>query len=192
MPNKKRRKTLMMRKIGIIAVLALLLTALAAVPALAQVAPGTYTPTADSFDSANAPGSSNLRSGTPSCTVEADLDVVCDPYVLGGVGNTNADLELTATWSATIDCNNPGNNRNNPIESHENTFTSSPEVELTSSRNGQLRVSGIDASPGDVEQVCPNDRWEPVIREGTLELESFTYTLTFLGFDDPYITITAP
>ena len=53
-----------MRKFGIIAVLSLLLTALAAVPALAAVAPGTYTPTDDSFNSANAPGSSNLKSGT--------------------------------------------------------------------------------------------------------------------------------
>ena len=60
-----------MRKFGIIAVLSLLLTALAAVPALAAVAPGTYTPTADSFDSANAPGSSHLRSGTVQCIVNA-------------------------------------------------------------------------------------------------------------------------
>jgi hypothetical protein len=34
--------------------------------ALANVAPGPYTPTSDSFDPANAPGSSHLASGSPS------------------------------------------------------------------------------------------------------------------------------
>ena len=181
-----------MRKIGIIAVLSLLVTAFAAVPALAQVAPGTYTPTADSFDSANAPGSSHLRSGTPSCTVNADLDVDCSAYVLGGVGHTDADVSLTANYTAIIDCNNPGNNRNNPIESHEATFTDTSAATVTSGRNGQLRVPAQSASAGDVAQVCPNDNWEPEIRDGTLELTDFTYTLTFEGFDSPYITITQP
>ena len=126
-----------MRKIGIIAVLSLLVTAFAAVPALAQVAPGTYTPTADSFDSANAPGSSHLRSGTPQCIVNADLDVDCSAYVLGGVGNTNADVSLTADYSATIDCTNHGGNL---VESHTSTFADSSEATVVSSRNGQLRV----------------------------------------------------
>ena len=36
--------------------------------ALAAVSPGTYTPNAGSFDSANAPGSSHLKSGSASCT----------------------------------------------------------------------------------------------------------------------------
>jgi hypothetical protein len=180
-----------MRKIGIIAVLSLLLTALAAVPALAQDAPGTYTPTDDSFDPANAPGSSHLRSGTVQCVVNDDLDVDCSAYVLGGVGHTDADVSLTANYTAIIDCNNPGNNRNNPIESHEADFSSTSEATVTSGRNGQLRVPAQSASAGDVEQVCPNDNWEPEIRDGTLELTDFTYTLTFAGFTSPYITITA-
>jgi hypothetical protein len=182
----------MLRKFGIIAVLSLLVTAFAAVPALAQVAPGTYGPDEGSFDSANAPGSSHLRSGTVQCVVNADLDVNCSPYVLGGVGNTNATVSLEANYTATIDCNNPGNNRNNPIETHEAAFESTSTATVPSTRNGQLRVPAQSASAGDVEQVCPNDNWIPEIRAGTLELTDFTYTLTFLGFDAPYITISQP
>jgi hypothetical protein len=40
-------------------------------------------------------------------------------------------------------------------------------------------------------QVCPNPNWTPSIREGTLVLETFDYTLTFVGFSAPYIEITA-
>jgi hypothetical protein len=176
-----------MRQLGIIAVLSLLLTALAAVPALAAVAPGTYTPTADSFNSANAPGSSHLKSGTVQCVVNADLDVNCSPYVLGGVGNTNANVSLTASYSATIDCTNRGGNL---VESHTTTFSDSSSATVTSSRNGQLRVPAQSASAFDAPQVCPNPNWKPSIRPGTLTLNSFTYTLTFAGFTSPYITIT--
>jgi hypothetical protein len=178
----------MLRKFGIIAVLSMLLVAFSAAVALA-VAPGTYTPTADSFDSANAPGSSNLKSGTPQCVVNNNLDVNCSGYVLSGVGNTNADVDLTATYSATIDCRNHGGN---VVESHETTFSSTGGQTLFPGRNGQLRVLAVSASAGDVEQVCPNPNWTPEIHPGTLVLETFTYTLTFAGFDDPYITITAP
>jgi hypothetical protein len=178
-----------MRKFGIIAVLSLLVTAFAAVPALAQVAPDTYTPTSDSFNSANAPGSSNLKSGTPQCVVEAGtLDVDCSAYVLSGVGNTNATTDLSATYSAIIDCRNHGGN---VVESHETTFSSTGGQTLFPGRNGQLRVLAVSASAGDVEQVCPNPNWTPEIQPGTLVLETFTYTLQFAGFSEPYITITA-
>jgi hypothetical protein len=75
------------RRLGIVTALAMFLFALSAAAALA-VAPGAYTPTADSFNSANAPGSSHLASGSPSCTVNADLSIDCSSYVLGGVGHT--------------------------------------------------------------------------------------------------------
>ena len=39
--------------------------------ASAQVGPGTYLPTSESFN-ANHPGSANLKSGSPSCTVNSD------------------------------------------------------------------------------------------------------------------------
>jgi hypothetical protein len=183
----------MFRKFGIIAVLSLLVTAFAAVPALAAVAPGTYTPTAGSFNSANAPGSSHLSSGTVQCVVNADRSIDCSNYVLGGVGHTNATVSLTASYSATIDCNNPSEkNRNNPIESHTSNFSTSDTLNVASSRNGQLRVPTREADPFAAPQVCPNDSWVPEIRTGTVTLNSFTYTLTFAGFSSPYITIKSP
>jgi hypothetical protein len=180
----------MLRKFGIIAVLSLLVTAFAAVPALA-VAPGTYTPTADSFNSANAPGSSHLASGSPSCTVNANLSIDCSAYVLGGVGNTNATVDLDADYSAIIDCFNKGTNKNNPVESHTSDFSAESTATVASTRNGQLRVPSQSVSPFSAPQVCPNPNWTPQIRPGSLVLEQFTYTLTFAGFSSPYITITA-
>jgi hypothetical protein len=166
----------------------MLLIALFAAVAWAAVAPGTYTPTADSFNSANAPGSSHLASGSPSCTVNANRSIDCSAYVLGGVGNTNATVNLAASYSATIDCTNHGGNL---VESHTTTFSASSSATVASTRNGQLRVPTQSVSPFSAPQVCPNPNWTPSIRAGTLTVNSFTYTLTFAGFSSPYITIAA-
>jgi hypothetical protein len=107
--------------------------------------------------------------------------------VLSGVGNTNANVNLTASYSATINCTNHGGNL---VESHTSTFSDTDAATLTPSRNGQLRVGARSVSPFDAPQVCPNPNWTPSIAPGTLVLNSFTYTLTFAGFTSPYITIT--
>jgi hypothetical protein len=172
--------------------LATVLVAAVAFPAAASaVTPGVYLPTADSFDSANAPGSSHLTSGSPSCTVNADLSIDCSDYVLGGVGHTNATVNLAANYTAIIDCNNKGTNKNNPVESHTVAFSVASTATVASTRNGQLRVPKESVSPFSAPQVCPNPNWTPEIRSGTLQLLDFTYTLTFAGFTSPYITITA-
>jgi hypothetical protein len=176
-----------MRKLRLLP-LAIVLVAAVAFPAAASaVGQGTYTPTAGSFNPANAPGSSHLTSGSPSCTVNADLSISCSPYVLGGVGHTDASLDLTANYSATIDCTNNGGNL---VESHTTTFSAdnSPPT-LHSTKNGQLSVPGIPVSPFSAPQVCPNPNWTPSIRAGTLVLNSFDYRLTFAGFSSPYIEI---
>ena len=160
--------------------------------AWASVATGTYSAT---FDSSQAPASSHVANGSaqPTCTVNTDLSISCNSYTLGGVGNTNATAELTANYSATIDCFNKGTNPNNPVESHTSDFTTDTgPVPLTPSRNGQLRVPSLSAQPFSAPQVCPNPNWTPKIRAGTLVLNSFKYTLTFVGFGSPYITIAAP
>jgi len=172
----------------------LLLTAVLAsvVFAATGVQPGTYTPGDDSFDPANAPGSSHLTSGsTVDCVVNSGLSIDCSSYALGGVGHTNANVSLVASYSATIDCFNKGKNPQNPIESQTTTFSASSNATVTSTRNGQLNVPTESVSPFTVALGCPNPNWTPVIREGTLVLKSFTYTLTFAGFASPYITITA-
>jgi len=165
----------------------MLLVALMASVAFAAVIPGTYTPT---FNSANAPGSSHLTSGTVQCVVNDARDVSCSAYVLGGVGHTNATLSLIANYSATIDCTNHGGSL---VESHTSNFSAPSTASVPSSKNGQLSVparsvSGLSSAP----QVCPNPNWTPSIRGGVVTLDSFTYTLTFDGFAGAYITITAP
>jgi hypothetical protein len=178
-----------MRRIWIITALSMLVLGLSASAAFAAVAPGTYSPNAGSFNPANAPGSSHLTSGTPSCTVNADLSIDCSAYVLGGVGHTNADVSLSANYSATINCTNHGGNL---VEVHTANFSASSGGKLTSSKNGQLSVPTESASPFSAPQVCPNPNWTPSIAPGTLVLNSFSYTLTFAGFTSAYITISRP
>jgi hypothetical protein len=178
-----------MKRICAIAALAVSALLLMASAASAQVAPGTYTPDAGSFNPANAPGSSHLTSGSPSCTVNADKSIACSAYVLGGVGHTNANVSLTANYSATIDCTNKGGNL---VESHTSNFADDSEATVASTKNGQLSVPAQSVSPFGAPQVCPNPNWTPSIRGGTVTLNSFTYTLTFAGFSSAYITISEP
>src|SRR5438876_4434151 len=115
----RRREHLEMRRVWIITALSMLVLGLSASVAFAAVAPGTYTPTAGSFNTANAPGSSHLTSGSPSCTVNADRSIDCNAYVLGGVGHTNGNVALTASYTAIIDCTNHGGSL---VESHTANF----------------------------------------------------------------------
>ena len=73
------------------------------------------TPLLPSF-AVNGPTGAHLVTGTPtpSCTVNADLSVSCNSYEIAGVGNTNATADLSATYSATIDCFNPGGQPEQP------------------------------------------------------------------------------
>jgi hypothetical protein len=140
---------------------------------------------------ANAPSGTHLQSGTIGCTVGADgLTVTCSAFELAGVGNTNADVALVATYSAIVDCRNPGGNI---VESHETTFSDETEFTVTSSKNGRLSVPTATASPDlALAEPCPNVNWTPEFQPGTLTLDSFTYTVTFAGFTAPYISITGP
>jgi hypothetical protein len=145
----------------------------------------------------NAPSGAHFanRSAQPACTVTGTT-VSCNSYTIGGVGNTNAELLLTADYSAIVDCFNAGVNRNNPIESHETSFSESQAATLTPNRNGQLSVGARSVSPGGAElddaTTCPNANWDARIRGGSLTLDSFTYSLTFAGFTAPAVLITGP
>jgi hypothetical protein len=180
-----------MKRMCAIAALALSALFLMASTAWA-VDPGPYTPDPGSFNGANAPGSSHLTSGSPSCTVKADLSIDCSAYVLGGVGHTNATVNLTADYTAIVDCLNHGTNPNNPIESHQTTFSPENTATVASTRNGQLRVPTRSVTFSGAPVGCPNPNWTPTIRPGSAQLLSFSYTLTFAGFSSPYITISEP
>src|SRR5881396_2475003 len=159
-----------MKRLGIITALLTLLMAVSAGVAVAAVSPGTYGPDPGSFNPANAPGSSHLTSGSPSCTVNADRSIDCSAYVLGGVGHTNATVSLTASYSATIDCTNHGGSL---VESHTANFAADSTATVPSAKNGQLSVPaqsvrGLSSAP----QVCPNPNWTPSIRGGVVTLNS--------------------
>jgi hypothetical protein len=110
-----------MRRIGIVAVLAILLMGLSASAALA-----TGTPV---FNPAAAPQGTHVQTGTPSCSFAADgLTIVCSSFELAGVGNTDAAATLTTTNSPTINCTNRGGEL---VEVHSQAVT-------TSSSTGEL------------------------------------------------------
>jgi hypothetical protein len=153
------------------------------------VAAGTYSdPNALTV---NTPSGGHLRqqSDPIQCVVNEDLSIDCNAIQIAGVGNTNAFVSLEAVYTATIDCNNPGNNPNNPIESHEGTFSDSDEALETPGRNGTLRVGARSVSTTAAAIGCPNPNWQPVIREGTLELVEFTYSILFDGFEEPNFAV---
>jgi hypothetical protein len=152
------------------------------------VTPGTYYPT---IDSSAAPQGTHLKSGSIYCTVDSNLTVTCPQYTLAGVGNTNADVLLTANYTATIDCYNPGTNPNNPIESHTTTYSPKDERTEAPTKNGNLTVHSKSVSFANAPVGCPNPNWTPVVRSGSVVLQSFSYTVTFAGFSSPYATISA-
>jgi len=159
-------------------------------PLAFQVAPASYPGT---LDAANTPSGGHLQTGSIVCVVNADLSIECSSYELAGVGHTDADVSLLATYSAEVLCNNPagGKNKNNDIEAQQTTFDAADTFTDSSLKNGRLRVSSAEVSPetsnGD---LCPNGNWTPEFVN--LQLESFSYTVTFPGEAGPAISIVQP
>jgi hypothetical protein len=175
----------MLRKFGIIAVLSLMALALAAVPALAVT----------NFN--NAPSGAHYRQGNaePVCTestvpTTGAVTVSCTGTTIGGVGNTNANLLLDVTGTANFVCHNPGND--NIVEPHSASVDESVSATLVPSRNGQLIVpaQSVTISPEEAaaQFTCPNPRWREEFT-GFSDL-NFAYSLTFVGFGAPAISIT--
>ena len=169
----------------------ILVMAALAVSALLLMASASSAAVTTNINPANAPSGTHLQSGAIGCTVGTDnLTVSCTTFQLSGVGNTNADLVLSANYSAVVDCRNPGGNI---VESHETTFSDTSEATVTSSKNGRMTVPPQSVGPDlALAEPCPNPNWTPEFHPGTLQLDSFTYTLTFAGRTAPYITITGP
>jgi hypothetical protein len=151
---------------------------------------------ATSINPANAPTGTHVQTGTPSCSVDPNtLLVTCSSYELAGVGNTNASATLDATYTATVQCRNHGGQIVDVKSQAEATPTTTGQL---SPKNGRLTVPSLDSGPvpsaADFEAMatCPNGNWTKELLSGTVALSSFTYTLTFAGFNGPYITITGP
>jgi predicted RNA-binding Zn-ribbon protein involved in translation (DUF1610 family) len=148
---------------------------------------------------ANAPSGAHYRQGSvePTCTsttvpTTGAITVSCTGTSIAGVGNTNADLLLSVTGTANFVCHNPGNE--NIVEPHSASVNEATSATLVPSRNGTLVVPSqtVTISPEEAaaQFECPNANW---IEEftGFSDL-SFTYSLTFVGFDAPAILVTGP
>ena len=175
-----------MRKLGIIAVLALMVTALAAVPALA----------ATTINPAAAPTGTHFQRSTATCSVNPTSRLVtCSSYELAGVGNANATGSLSALYSATVDCRNHGGQI---VEVKSQAKSAPTSTGSLSPKNGRLSVPALNSGPVptasqfEAMATCPNGNWTKELQDDTVTLASFTYTLHFAGFTGNYITITVP
>jgi hypothetical protein len=140
---------------------------------------------------ANAPKGTHFKSGTAACSTSGTT-VNCTGYTLAGVGNTNATANLSATYSATVVCVNPGGNTSD--SQHQGTFTANTSSGTLQTKNGNLTVPPLSVSAPSPsaflgKQTCPNPGWTPTLGPGGITLSSFTYTLTFAGFSGPFITL---
>lgn len=145
------------------------------------------------FNASTAPNGAHLSNGSPqpSCTTDpSTLTVSCDAYQIGGVGNTDANLVLSATYSATVTCTNNGGK---VVDVKTQTTTTNSGDALTDLRNGTLYVSEISVSAPTAQAFldaasCPNRNWTKKLANGSPALSSFSYTLTFQGYPAPAVS----
>lgn len=150
---------------------------------------------ATAFTDLTAPSGAHFRkgSGEPTCAASG-LAVSCTGTRIAGVGNTDAELSLTVTYSATVQCRNHGG-QIVEVKTQSTTTTPAPDA-TTELRNGTLTVSPFSAASAPTEQsfldaaTCPNPNWDKLFLAGSPAVASFTYTLTFEGYPEPAITVT--
>ena len=145
-----------------------------------------------SFTGNTAPAGAHYSNGSrePVCSVDG-LVVSCTGTAIGGVGNTDADLLLSVSYSATVQCRNNGGKIVN-VKTQITTAGSSDDD--TDVRNGTLFVSAISSSSPSEQSFkdaarCPNGNWDKLMASGSPTVSSYTYTLTFQGYSLPAITL---
>jgi hypothetical protein len=159
---------------------------------LFAVSPGSTGPA--TLNAAGTPSGGHLQSGSIFCTVGSDLSITCSStgtYQINGIGNTNANAVLSATYSATVDCTNKGGNL---VEVKSTAETAPASTGTLRAKNGSLTVTQISTSAPTAQQffasaTCPNGNWTKSLAGGSVTLESYTYTLTFVGFSTPAVSI---
>jgi|SRR5215207_1714582 len=157
-----------MRRVGIIAVLSMLLMAFSASVALAQVANPHFLP----------------QTGTPSCTISgsgASKTVVCTG-TLAGLGNEDVLITTTVSGFAVYQCQNQGGN----IAPGQNKVLVGPSVTPTLISAGEIRNGRLTfttnantlSAPTTVTAAqagCPNANWTGV--NPTVTVTSVTLTV---------------
>jgi hypothetical protein len=171
-------------------------TSLTPVVGLSAVEAGTYG-NVTTLNAGGTPSGGHIQTGSPvRCVVGTNLVVTCDDsgaYEISGIGNTNAQATLSATYEATVDCTNRGGNLV-PVKSQA---TSAPATTgQLEPKNGRLTVPQLSTSTPSAadffaQATCPNGNWTKSLAPGAPTLVSFTYTLTFVGFATPAISISA-
>jgi hypothetical protein len=142
MPTKQKEKTVM-RKIGIIAVLSMLVMALAAVPALAA-------------NPHFLRGPMFTDNGTTVTTTGT----------IAGLGNQDVTVEVLASGTGEVTCQNPTGRRAPGQDQEINTSGSQTGLEV---KNGKVTFSVTTlppAQPTDATDAgCPNDKWTATITD---------------------------
>src|SRR5918993_2971675 len=177
-----------MRKIGIIAVLSLLVTALAAVPALA-VAPTSVTSTG---------GLHVCQDSTLNVDKVLTFDetgTILQSARLVGTGEVcgagqGGDATLTSTAVVTTGCINPGSKDQQPRGLQRTTTTSSGTAALTITRPGRGEFTVNTTEVGLAGRTCPGQQTPVLVgvnfTDITLMITSQTGTITALFPDiDP-------
>jgi hypothetical protein len=141
---------------------------------------------------ANAPQGAHYARGAaePVCTVSGTT-VTCTATVIEGVGNTNATVVLDVTSTISGVCHNPGV-KSKIVEPFSESVTETTTSNLTSTKNGRLTVPAQTTTGTSTDEflatfTCPNPNWTPEVTSNVL---SYQYSLTFAGFEEPFILIT--
>jgi hypothetical protein len=137
----------------------------------------------------------NTGPGQPTCSVAVDgFTVNCGGTVISGVGNIDADVVVSVSYSGTVTCTNHGG-QTVEVKTTTQSTTVLPD-RVTTLKNGTMTVAGVTFG-GDptaalkANAACPNGNWT---KDATnMALVSFSYRLIFDGFaPNAAITITGP
>jgi hypothetical protein len=129
----------------------------------------------------------------PQCSVDqSTMDANCTGTTIGGVGNTNAEAVLSASYAGTVQCRNHGGQ---VVEVKTQKTTGSSSGQLRPTRNGQLVVPPLGTSAPSASDMmasaqCPNGNWTKELKGG-VTMTGYVYTLTFKAYLQPYISISA-